>query len=66
MTPAWSPILGIIIGLNIVFVGFVMAFIVPKPARTPHNLRTWLGWKRPGYVLIVAGIGYAALSFIAI
>lgn len=65
MTPALSPIFGIIIGLNLVFAGFVMAFIAPKPARAPHNLLTWLGWKKPGYALIVAGIVYARFTQVA-
>ncbi len=65
MTPlSLSPIFGIIIGLNLVFAGFVMAFIVPKPVKAPHNLLTWLGWKKPGYLLIAAGTLYAALSLI--
>lgn len=64
MTPAWAPIFAIIIGLNLIFAGFVLAFIVPKPVHAPHNLLTWLGWKKPGYLLIAAGIAYPVLSLL--
>ena len=64
MTPAWAPIFGMIIGMNLVFAGFVMAFIVPKPAAPPRTILSWVGWKVPGYLLIIGGVAYAAIAFI--
>ncbi len=68
MTAHWPQILGIIIGMNLAFAGYVVAFLVGRPLRghagpAPRST-TYL--RIPGLVILVGGVGYALISLFQI
>ncbi len=68
MTGHWPQIFGIIIGMNMAFVGYVVAFLVGRPlrGRTTPAAATTKSYRIPGLVILAGGLGYALISLFQI
>jgi len=68
MSAHWPQILGIIIGMNIAFAGYVIGFLAGRPlrGRAAGTADTTLYFRIPGITILVAGLGYAVVSLIQI
>lgn len=68
MNAHWPQILGIIIGMNIAFAGYIVAFLAGRPlrGRAAAAADAQPYFRIPGLIILAGGIGYTLFSLLQI